>query len=37
MTNEQVERWNELCAEAAKETNPSKLRALIAEIVKNDA
>jgi hypothetical protein len=34
MTNERMERWNRLCAEAAKETNPSKLTALMAEIVK---
>jgi len=34
MTNEQIEQWNKLCAEAAKETNPKKLTALMSEIVK---
>lgn len=34
MTNEQMERWNKLFTDAAKETNPTKLTALMAEIVK---
>jgi hypothetical protein len=34
MTNEQMERWNKLCADASKETNPTKLTAIMAEILK---
>jgi hypothetical protein len=34
MTGEEMNRWNQLCSEAGKETDPKKLTELMAEMFK---